>query len=210
MNKNSLINKIIIRQLKINALEYDCFFDSEANGEMVACRNFDPDIFNERCIFSECSDAELVLLFNAVIDNLPLGWDISCEICKMLLTKGALVKDQVEKIIFDSEFDFSNRQLLYAYLGSGMQYENKIIELLDVIPEDFRDGLFMACYRLNTLAICRKLINKFTEWIKNDPDFGNGTGEEAYLDAFIALWQHTQTPELCDDFIRWRQKWQSL
>ena len=53
-------------------------------------------------------------------------------------------------------------------------------------------------------------MNKFTEWIKNDPDFGNGTGEEAYSDAFIALWQHTQTPELCDDFIKWRQKWQSL
>ena len=186
------------------------FFDSETNGEIVACRNFDPDIFDERCIFLECSDAELILLFNAVIDKLPLNWDILCEICKMLLTKGALVKERVEKIIFDSEFDFSNRQLLYAYLGSSMQYENKIIELLDVIPEDFRDGLFMACYRLNTLAICRKLMNKFTEWIKNDPDFGNGTGEEAYLDAFIALWQHTQTPELCDDFIKWRKKWQSL
>ena len=190
----------------MNALEYDCFFDFETNGEMVACRNFDPDIFDERCIFSKCSDAELVLLFNAVIDNLPLNWDILCEICKMLLTKGPLVKERVEKIIFDSEFDFSNRQLLYAYLGSSMQYENKIIELLDVIPEDFRDGLFMACYRLNTLAICCKLMNKFTEWIKNDHDFGNGTGEEAYLDAFIALWQHTQTPELCDDFIKWRQK----
>ena len=87
MNRTSQINQIIIRQLKINALEYDCFFDSEANGEMVACRNFDPDIFDERCIFLECSDAELVLLFNAVIDNLPLDWNILCEICKMLLTK---------------------------------------------------------------------------------------------------------------------------
>ena len=210
MNKTSQINQIIIRQLQMNALEYDCFFDFETNGEMVACRDFDSYIFDERCIFSECSDTELILLFDAVIDNLPLDWNISCEICKMLLTKGSLVKERVEKIIFDSEFDFSNRQLLYAYLGSSMQYENKIIELLDVIPEDFRDGLFMACYRLNTLAICRKLMNKFMEWIKNDPDFANGTGEEAYLDAFIALWQHTQTPELCDDFIKWRQKWQSL
>ena len=61
----------------------------------------------------------------------------------------------------DSEFDFSNRQLLYAYLGSSMQYENKIIELLDVIPEDFRDGLFMACYRLNTFAICCKFLHRF-------------------------------------------------
>ena len=60
MNKTSQINQIIIRQLQMNALEYDCFFDFETNGEMVACRDFVSDIFDERSIFSKCSDAELV------------------------------------------------------------------------------------------------------------------------------------------------------
>ena len=47
------------------------FLTLRQNGEMVACRNFDPDIFDERSIFSECSDTELILLFDAVIGNLP-------------------------------------------------------------------------------------------------------------------------------------------
>ena len=83
--------------------------------------------------------------------------------------------------------------LIRIFLMSGPFFQSVLI-------------LNLFCCSMLLLTICRKLMNKFTEWIKNDPDFGNGTGEE----AFIALWQHTQTPELCDDFIKWRQKWQSL
>ena len=96
------VNEIIIRQLKLNNLEYDCFFDPEESCEIVQCTDFEhfPRLLDEKCIFSDCTDAELVQLFNAVIERKYLDFDIIGEICKMLPEKGCLVSDKLEKIIF--------------------------------------------------------------------------------------------------------------
>ena len=191
------INKIIIRQLKRNNLEYDCDFDPNQSGDVVSCYDFDqfPHMLDKKCIFAECSDSELELLFNAVIDRNPLDFDIICEICKMLPAKGYLLSEKLEKIIFESEFDYSDYQLLFAYLGCDKKYEAKIIELLDTIPKDFRDGLFIACDRLNTPAITCKLFEKFTREIIENNSFGAGTGEDAILEDFIKKWEHALPAE---------------
>ena len=204
----SEINKIIVRQLQRHKLEYEIDLDpNQDNQEVVFC--YDENLGQQR-IFKECSEEELTLLFSALIENKALHWGIALEIAKLLPEKGHLVEDHfsIDDCAANPFYGFN--QLLLAALGSDQKYESEIIKLLDAVPEDARDGVFMACEALNTPAIFCKLMEKFTEWIENDPDFGNGTGDEAYLDAFIALWQHTQTPELCDDFIKWRQKWRSL
>ena len=210
MTAASEINKIIVRQLQRHKLEYEIDLDPNQNSDVVYCRDFNnfPRPLDKKCIFSDCTDTELVQLFNAVIDCKPLDFDIICEICKMLPTKGYLVHDKLEKIILSSKFDPSDRELLFAYLGSDKKYETKIIELLDTIPTGFRYGLFLACFHLNTPTIFRKLLEKFTQWIKKDPDYGSGTGEGQFLEKFIVLWQNTQDRELVNEFAAFcRKNW---
>ena len=59
---------------------------------------------------------------------------------------------------------------------------------MNLCEEDFRDGLFLASYRLNTFDIYTSLVKHFAEWIKKDPDWGNGTGECLALERFIKKW----------------------
>lgn len=60
---------------------------------------------------------------------------------------------------------------------------------LRTLPEeDFRDGLFLACYRLNTFNIYKNLVKYFSEWIGKDSDWGYGTGERWALEKFIKKW----------------------
>ena len=185
------VNQLIVRQLERHNLEPEILFDPDQKGEVVYCFDNFPQVLDKKSIFAECSDDELRLLFNAVIDRKPLDFDIIREICKMLPEKGYLVQDKLEKIIFHSAFDYSNHQMLFAYLGSDKKYETKIIELLDSVPTDFRDGLFIACDRLNTPAITRKLFEKFTQWITENDCYGAGTGEDAVLKQFIKKWERS-------------------
>ena len=210
MKPKTELNKLIFRQLERNELKPGIAFDPNQNSDVVYCRDFNnfPRPLDKKCIFSDCTDTELVQLFNAVIDCKPLDFDIICEICKMLPTKGYLVHDKLEKIILSSKFDPSDRELLFAYLGSDKKYETKIIELLDTIPTGFRYGLFLACFHLNTPTIFRKLLEKFTQWIKADPGYGSGTGEGQFLEKFIVLWQNTQDRELVNEFAAFcRKNW---
>ena len=201
------INRIIVRQLERHKLEYECNFDPNWNHqEVIYC--YDEKLITHE-IFEDCSGDELTTLFTALLENRPMDWNIVLEIAKLLPAKGGLVKKRLEDYIFRSEFDYDNRMLLLAYLGSNPKYEKRIIELLDTIPEDFRDGLFLACEALNTPVICRKLMEKFTQWITANPDYGcDGTGEGQYLHCFLELWQHSQPSELCGNFIAFcRKNW---
>ena len=191
-------NKIIIQQLKKYGLEYEIDIDVDWNNEeVIFC---DETELNPENIFAACSDQELTLLFTTLIEQQPLHWPMAWEIARLLPEKGYLIKDK-----FSLEACVSNpfsgfNQMLLAYLGSSQEYETEIIRLLDEIPEDARDGLFLACEKLNTPAICRKLMEKFTQWITADPTYGNGTGELANLEKFMALWQETQDPDTVGAF----------
>ena len=201
LSSSTRINKIIIQQLQQHELEYECDVDpNQIDGEVVYC--YDERV-NSLGIFAGCTDEELTLLFTALIENHPLYWDIALEIAKLLPTKGYLVKDRLQLDGWTVDFCYHGfNQMLLAYLGSSKKYETRIIELLDMIPEDYRDGLFLACEALNTPLICRKLMEKFTQWINADSDYGKGTGEMHYLVRFIKLWETTQDTKLLKEFVR--------
>ena len=180
MTAASEINKIIVRQLQRHKLEYEIDLDpNQDNQEVVFC--YDENLGQQR-IFKECSEEELTLLFSALIENKALYWDIALEIAKLLPEKGHLIEDKffIDDCVANPFYGFN--QLLLAALGSDQKYESEIIKLLDAVPVDARDGLFMACEALNTPAIFCKLMEKFTLWIKADPDYGIGTGEDGYLE----------------------------
>ena len=206
MRFSTEINKIIVRQLQQYGLEYEIDLEqNQDNQEAVFC--YDENL-SRQGIFKECSEEELTLLFSALIENKALCWDIALEIAKLLPEKGHLIKDKfsIDDCVANPFCGFN--QLLLAALGSNQKYESEIIKLLDAVPEDARDGLFMACEALNTPAIFCKLIEKFTLWIKADPDYGNSTGEGRDLVNFIALWQKTQDRKSLDDFIAFcRKNW---
>ena len=60
-------------------------------------------------------------------------------------------------------------------------------QLLDRVPEDCRDGLFLACHKLQSEKLDRKLIAKFMEWGAG-PWSPGATGELYALEQFIAKW----------------------
>ena len=206
MTAASEINKIIVRQLQRHKLEYEIDLDPDQdNQKVVFC--YDENLGQQR-IFKECSEDELTLLFSALIENKALYWDIALEIAKLLPEKGHLVEDlfSIDDCAANPFYGFN--QLLLAALGSDQKYESETIKSLDAVPEDARDGVFMACEALNTPAVCRKLMEKFTQWIKNDPDYGISTGEGRYLEKFIALWQKMQNDKSVDEFIAFcRKNW---
>ena len=207
MTAASEINKIIIRQLQQYGLEYEIDLDpNQDNQEVVFC--YDENLGQQR-IFKQCSEEELTLLFSALIENKALNWDIALEIAKLLPEKGHLIEDKFSIDDWAANPFYGFNQLLLAALGSDQKYESEIIKLLDAVPADARDGLFMACEALNTPAVFCKLMEKFTLWIKADPDYGNdGTGEGGYLEKFIALWQKTQNDKSVDEFIAFcRKNW---
>ena len=209
MTPNSYVNQIIVRQLVRHRLEYSVEPDPDQNGrEVVYCYDVD---WEYKVIFAECSDDELIFLFRALRQNLPLDWDVAVQIAKLLPEKGHLIKDELHlDECIANPFDGFN-QLLLAFLGCDQIYENQIIALLDEIPEDARDGLFMACAKLDTSAIFCKLAEKFTEWITDDPDYGNGSGEGRYLDDFIMLWVKTQDAAQIEKFIDFcRKNWRNF
>ena len=198
MTAASEINKIIVRQLQRHKLEYEIDLDpNQDNQKVVFC---DDENLGQQRIFKECSEDELTLLFSALIENKALHWDIALEIAKLLPEKGHLVEDHfsIDDCAANPFYGFN--QLLLATLGRDQKFESEIIKLLDAVPEDARDGVFMACEALNTPAICRKLMEKFTQWITADPTYGNGTGELANLEKFLALWQETQDPDTVGAF----------
>ena len=207
MTAASEINKIIVRQLQRHKLEYEIDLDpNQDNQKVVFC--YDENLGQQR-IFKECSEDELTLLCSALIENKALHWDIALEIAKLLPEKGHLVEDHfsIDDCAANPFYGFN--QLLLAALGRDQKSESEIIKLLDAVPEDARDGVFMACEALNTPAICRKLMEKFTQWIKADPGYGNdGTGEGQFLEKFIVLWQNTQDRELVNEFAAFcRKNW---
>ena len=207
MTPASEINNIIIRQLRQHKLEYEVDCDpNRKNEKVVYCYD---EKLSQQGVFEACPDAELILLFTALIENRPLHWDIAFEIARLLPEKGLLIEDKFSLDNCTANYFYGFNQMLLAYLGSDQKYESEIIRLLNEVPEDARDGLFMACYRLNTPAICRKLMEKFTQWINSDPNYGTGSGEGYYLNRFIELWQQTQQINLCSDFIDFcRNNWQ--
>ena len=202
----SEINKIIVRQLQRHKLEYEIDLDpNQDNQEVVFCYD---ENFGQQRIFRECSEEELTLLFSALIENNALQWDIALEIAKLLPEKGHLIEDKFSIDDWDANNFYSFNQMLLAAWGRDQKYESEIIKLLDAVPVGARDGLFMACKALNTPAIFCKLIEKFTLWIKADPDYGNGTGEGQFLKKFIVLWQNTQDRELVNEFAAFcRKNW---
>jgi hypothetical protein len=146
-------------------------------------------LFTPECIFDDCTDEQAKSFLESFIQGLSINWELSIELCKLLSRRGHLVAGTVEPLLASVDwinFTF-NRQLLLSYLAVRKEGDTLAERLLDQVREDFRDGLLLACYRIESEMLDRKLMKKFLQWEAQDWSAGS-TGELYALEQFIAKW----------------------
>jgi hypothetical protein len=149
--------------------------------------SYDP--FTSKCIFDDCNDAQAKTLLTAFLTHrLSVSPSVSEQLSKLLSTRGRLVADVIDPLLKTLNWGTCSNHLLFlSYLALSQDGSELAQHLLDVVPEDGRDGLFLACYILHSEPLDRKLIEKFVEWDSESWDPGS-TGELYALEQFIAKW----------------------
>ena len=146
-------------------------------------------------IFDECNDDEAKLLLESFIDFQSLyRYELAFQLSRLLARRGALVKGRMGRILAKTDWSsYGSNGLLLSYLASRKGSAPLICRLLDVVPEDGRDGLFLACWHSAGKRVQKRLKCKFEEWIASDASWGDGTGEAWWLEAFLSKWTAERT-----------------
>jgi len=147
------------------------------------------DLFTSECIFDDCSETEAKVFLEAFLAHkLSVGFSVSEQLSKLLSTRGRLVSESMEPLLTTLDWSsWAGHLLFLSYLAVRDDGASLAARLLDQVPEDGRDALFLACHRLKSEELDRKLIAKFMEWGAGAWDPG-ATGELYALEQFIAKW----------------------
>ena len=158
-------------------------------------------------IFGDLDDEDAKFLLESFIDFRSLyHFDLALQLACLLAERGTLVRARMGRIIAKTDWSsYGSNGLLLSYLGSVKGADAQIRRLLDIVPEDGRDGLFVACWKSQSVRVQKKLLEKFESWIDADSDFGSGTGEAAWLGAFLAKWMREgEFPyDRLESLVRW-------
>lgn len=195
------LNDIILRQLKKEKIDSDIEINHFENKSIQVIYFYDElDYYADKCLFDDCSENEIIKLLQSFCSSsyyALFSWQVCCELSKLLAKYGKLISEEAENFIFyDKSNHFRKVSLHLSYLSTDIKWEEWCLNCMDICEEDFRDGLFLACYRLNTFNIYKSLVKHFSEWIKKDPDWGKGTGECFALEKFIKKWNSNPTYKL--------------
>ena len=190
------LNDIILRQLERNGIDSEINTESFAGGKLPVVRFYDQlDFYADRCLFDGCSMEEtrhLLDVFCSTSYPEVFSWQVCSELSKLLAKDGKLIERIAEEFIFSDQANhFRDTALHLAYFATDIKWEAWCLKCLDLCEEDFRDGLFLACYRLNTPDIYSSLVRHFSKWIEKDPDWGKCTGEGLALERFLQKWDQT-------------------
>ncbi len=147
------------------------------------------NLFTSECIFDDCNDAEAGMFLEAFLGHgLSVSWSVCEQLSKLLSKRGRLVSETIDPLLETLDWSsVSTHQLFLSYLGLRDDGAALANGLLDVVPNDARDGLFLACHRLRSESLDRKLMEKFVEWGTGRWDPA-ATGELYPLEQFIAKW----------------------
>jgi hypothetical protein len=151
------------------------------------------ELFTSRGLFDAATDEQATFFLNSFLDqNFHCGWGLSEQLSKLLSVRGHLVAPRMTAM-FDSLLQkdswVGTYQLFLSYLAVHPDGAKFAIQLLDRVDQDCRDGLFLACHRLNSEELDRKLMQKFQEWDSDSNSWSpSATGELYALEQFIAKW----------------------
>ena len=180
----------------------------------------EPDCLGLGWAFRGTADDEAAALLRLFLDDALrprtaggtiIRFELGLHFARLLAEKGALVAGELAAALDLPDRDWgrfdilARRQLLLAGLAALPESGRRIVELLDIVPEDFRDGLFLACWFDGEAAVQRKLFAKFGEWTA-DPKWGGGSGEEGWLYIFLTKWTSKNTFPFrrLEPLIRWK------
>lgn len=142
---------------------------------------------------SATEDEAEVLLQPFIAGGLEIGPGLSCEMSRLLAEKGYVVKKQLRRIFESTDWS------LYAtpsHILSGLHYLPNwtvhVERLLQIVPEDWRDGLFLSIWVKGGRDAETLLLERFEDWILI-PDWGSASGERGWLGKFIAKWLFEKT-----------------
>ena len=146
-------------------------------------------------IFDECSDGDAKLLLESFVDYPALyQYDLAVQLSRLLARRGALVRARMGRVLAKTDWSrYGSNGLLLSYLASRKGSDPLICRLLDMVGEDNRDGLFLACWYSSGKKVQKCLKRKFESWIVSGFSWGGGTGETWWLGAFLSKWTKEQT-----------------
>lgn len=182
-----LIKKIAERN---GSIEYYPLETFEDNGvPRLTCNGWLFAQTSSEWLFSDVSDDEALTLLRAFVskDN-HFTFEILCHLARLMAVKGTLVSVLMDPIIASTDWgSHASPTSLLAYLAVKPDGVEWILRLLDVVPNDARDGLFTACWYCEDVRVQEKLVVKFEEWTK-EPTWGSGDGEDRWLECFLGKW----------------------
>lgn len=146
-------------------------------------------------IFDGCSDADASLLLESFVECRSLyQFDLAFQLSRLLARRGGLVGPRMDRLLSEKDWNsYAENGLLLSYLASKAESGPQLCMLLDIVPEDNRDGLFLACWHSPDAAVQQRLKQKFEAWIAEDASWGSGTGEAWWLGTFLSKWTKERT-----------------
>lgn len=154
-----------------------------------------PKMLEDQCIFDNCADdikaALLEFYFSPHGLKVSFNWDVNVEFAKLAAKHGGLVEQRAEGF-FPKNFtdEWGTYFLHMAYFGSNEKYERELAQLIEISPEDGRDGLFVGSWFSQSELVQRTLMKEFCKWIEY-PSFDGGAGEMQALRSFVGKWERS-------------------
>lgn len=154
-----------------------------------------------------------IILDDFICNRTRTGFGLSCQMSRLLSERGHLVARKMDRILEKTDWEsYAAPQLLLSYLAvkpDGAEWAKK---LLDIVPGDARDGLFLACWKIKDRELHSKLLGKFEEWFTEDETWGGGDGEGEWLGRFLSKWltEGTFTYARLEKCVRWHFRHSAL
>jgi hypothetical protein len=172
--------------------------------------DFDPcsdmPIADSQWVLKGATDGEARFILRDFVENKTCcGWSLNCQMARLLSERGLLIARRMNKIIEETDWSRGVHTLLLAYLAVKHDGAEWAKRLLDVVPNDSRDGLFLACWKIEDRKLQGKLLRKFKEWVTADETWGCGDGEGTWLKYFLGKWisEETFTYERLKSLVVW-------
>lgn len=186
-----LIERIVERNDAAEYYSVEIVTDDRSGEKYLTCDNglSFPECSSE-WMFSDVSDDEATVLLTASIESSNLfSFEIHCHLSRLMAVKGKLVSSRMDDLIAATDWgSWASPTFLLSYLSAKSDGSDWILRLLDVVPNDARDGLFTACWYCKDTRVQARLCEKFEEWAREDPAWGSGDREGAWLKYFLGKW----------------------
>ena len=191
----SLIETIAKRNGALDAYSLQLVMDDDLGASIILCEPLTFTLeFPETTgtwLFKDVSDDEATRLLKTFLrENNRCTFELNRHFARLLATKGSCIK--AELLLLLDQFDwesYASPSVLLAALSQLPHGADRILQLLEIVPTDARDGLFTACWYCEDARVQDALQAHFEVW-KRDPSWGNGDMEDLWFAMFSHKWKN--------------------